>query len=256
MAAPFSLIPMETIFSHRSIRRYLPDAVDDALLQKILEAGTRASNTGNMQVYSIVVTRDAALRRKLWEAHMRQDMVLEAPVVMTFCADVHRFSAWCEMNDATPDYHNFLWLYTASIDAVLAAQNVALEAEANGLGICYLGTTNYAPEEIIDILQLPRGVMPVTTLVMGYPAQTPPLTDRLPLAAVVHDETYQDYTDDTLRVLYARLESSEETKRLLALHGKQKIAQVFTDLRYASDGNRAASAACLKALVRQGFLPG
>lgn len=246
---------METLFNHRSVRRYLSKPVDDALLQKILEAGTRASNTGNMQAYSIIVTKDAGLRHELWEAHMHQDMVLQAPVVLTFCADINRFSKWCEMSDARPDYHNFLWLYTASIDAVLAAQNVALEAEHNGLGICFLGTTNYDPERLIDLLELPRGVMPVTTVVMGWPDGMPGLTDRLPLAAVVHNEKYQDYTDDTLRVLYTRLEQSEETARLLALNGRKKLAQIFTDLRYASEGNRAASAACLRAMRRQGFLP-
>ena len=185
---------------------------------------------------------------------MRQNMVLQAPVVLTLCVDVHRFSRWCDINGAHPDYHNFLWLYTASIDAVLAAQNMALEAEHHGLGICFLGTTNYAPERIIDLLALPEGVMPVTTLVLGYPDQTPPLTDRLPLEAVVHQETYQDYTDDTLRRLYAALESSEQTKKLLEINNKETLAQVFTDLRYPSESNREASEACLSAMKRQGFI--
>ena len=245
---------MQTVFSHRSVRAYQDRPVPEEVLTRILEAGVRASNTGNMQVYSIIVTRDLALRRQLWEIHMRQNMVLQAPVVLTLCVDVHRFSRWCDINGARPDYHNFLWLYTASIDAVLAAQNMALEAEHHGLGICFLGTTTYAPERIIDLLALPEGVMPVTTLVLGYPDQTPPLTDRLPLEAVVHQETYQDYTDDTLRRLYAALESSEQTKKLLEINNKETLAQVFTDLRYPSESNREASEACLSAMKRQGFI--
>jgi hypothetical protein len=75
-------------------------------------------------------------------------------------------------------------------DALLAAQNLCVEAEAHGLGICYLGTTIYTAEEIARILDLPKGVIPVTTIVVGHPDESPELTDRLPLDAVVHCEKY------------------------------------------------------------------
>ena len=127
---------IDTIFNHRSIRKYKPDPIPEDILEKILEAGTRASTTGNMQVYSMVVTTDRKLKEELWQAHFRQDMVKEAPVIITFCADFNRFNKWCRLRDAEPGYDNFLSFFTAAIDALLASQNVALEAEANGLGIC------------------------------------------------------------------------------------------------------------------------
>ena len=129
---------INTIFQHRSIRKYKSDPVPDELLDRILEAGSRASTTGNMQVYSMIVTRDEAIRKQLWESHFKQDMVLQAPVHITFCADFNRFNKWCRLRKAEPGYDNYLSFFTASIDALLASQNVVLEAESRGLGICYL----------------------------------------------------------------------------------------------------------------------
>ncbi|HON18222.1 MAG TPA: nitroreductase family protein [Salinivirgaceae bacterium] len=243
-----------SIFNHRSIRKYLPNNVDDALLNRILEAGIRASNTGNMQVYSIVVTRDQHLREQLWEAHFKQDMVKQAPVHLTFCVDINRFSHWCVINNASPGYDNFLWFLNGAIDAVLASQNISIEAENNGLGICYLGTAAYNADKIIEILKLPRGVIPVTAIVMGYPAETPELTDRLPLEAVVHFDTYQNYSDSIIRELYSAIENSDLAKRLIAENQVANFATIFTEKRYKKTDNQFFSQKYLKILEQQGFM--
>jgi len=242
------------ITHHRSIRKYRSEPIPDNILRQILEAGICASNTGNMQVYSMVVTKDEDLRKQLWEAHFRQNMVLQAPVHITFCADVNRFSQWCRARHAEPAYENLLWFCNAAIDATLASQNVALAAESFGLGICYLGTAIYNAGRIIDILRLPKGVIPVTALVMGYPDEQPPLTGRLPLEAVVHEETYRVFTDEEINNLYAALEATEQTRQLLEINQKETLAQVFTDKRYTQKDNEAVSAAYLEVMKRQGFL--
>ena len=240
--------------SHRSIRKYRSAPICDDILRQILEAGICASNTGNMQVYSIIVTKDEELRKQLWEVHFRQNMVLQAPVHITYCADVNRFSKWCRARNAAPAYENFLWFCNASIDAVLASQNVALAAESFGLGICYLGTTIYNAGRIIEILKLPRGVIPVTAAVVGYPDEQPAPAGRLPLEAVVHSETYRDYSDREIDMLYASLESNEQTRQLLEINQKETLAQVFTDKRYPKKDNEAFSAAFLETMKQQGFL--
>jgi len=157
---------IKTIFEHRTIRKYKNEPVSEGLLRQILEAGTRASTTGNMQVYSIIVTRDEEKKKKLCEYHFNQKMVLQAPVLLTFCADFHRFNQWCRQRHAEPGYDNFLSFMTAAIDALLAAQNAALAAEANGLGICYLGTTTYNADKLIEFFNCPEGVVPITTIVL------------------------------------------------------------------------------------------
>ena len=203
---------IQSILNHRSIRKFVDREVPEEILNKILEAGSCASTTGNMQVYSMIVTKKKKLREQLWEAHFKQDMVLQAPVHITFCADFYRFNKWCQHSNAAPGYDNFLSFYTASIDALLASQNVALEAEANGLGICYLGTATYMADKIINILDLPDGVVPVAAIVMGYPDEQPPLTDRLPMRAVVHDEKYQNYSEEEKQKRRDRLEENRRRR--------------------------------------------
>lgn len=245
---------MNTIFHHRSIRKYKSDPVPKDVLEKILSAASRASTTGNMQVYSIVVSTDNEIKKQLWEAHFKQNMVLQAPVILTFLADFNRFNKWCENRKAAPGYDNFLSFFTAAIDALLAAQNAVLEAEEHGLGICYLGTTTYMAKRIIEILHLPQGVVPVTTVVLGYPDENPPLTDRLPVEGIVHYETYKDYTATDIDSIYAEKEALPLTKELLEINKTESLAQIFTEKRYTKKDNIAFSQALLKVLQEQGFM--
>ena len=161
------------LFKHPSIRKCRPTPIPAELLRECLEAASRASTCGNMQLYSLVVTRDKALRERLAPCHFNQPMVTEAPCVVTVCADVHRFTMWCEQRGADPAYDNFGWFMNGVTDALLAAQNLCVEAEMHGLGICYLGTTIYTAGEISKILSLPKGAIPVTPVVMSYPDDTP-----------------------------------------------------------------------------------
>ncbi len=244
----------DTILNHRSIRKYTGDPIPQAILDYILEAGTRASTTGNMQVYSVIVTTDESLKQELAPCHFNQPMVKEAPVVLTFCADFNRFNRWCGLRKAEPGYDNFLSFMTAAIDALLVAQNVCVAAEDAGLGICYLGTTTYMAEKIIGILDLPKGVVPLTTVTLGYPDEKPELTDRLPMEAVIHREKYKDYSDSDIENLYKKKELIKSYQEFVKENNKETLAQVFTDIRYKKDDNVLFSKALLKVLEKQGFM--
>jgi len=245
---------IDVLFNHRSIRKYKTDEISDDILNKILLAGTRASTTGNMQVYSIIVNREKELKEKLWSSHFKQKMVLEAPVLLTFCADFNRFNKWCEFRKAIPGYDNFLSFFTAAIDALLVAQNVALAAESEGLGICYLGTTTYNASQIIDYLNLPKFVVPVTAITVGCPDETPLLTDRLPLDGVVHYEKYKDYPKQDIDRIYSEKESLLQTLELIKENQTETLAQIFTDKRYTKKDNITFSQSLLKVLEKQGFM--
>jgi nitroreductase len=245
---------MNAILNHRSVRKYKSDPIDEETLNDILLAGTRASTTGNMQVYSIIVTTDQEIKKQLSPCHFNQPMVLQAPVVLTFCADFNRFNKWCIQRNANPGYDNFLSFFTAAIDALLAAQNVCIAAEEEGLGICYLGTTTYTADKIIEILKLPKGVVPVTTVVLGYPDETPELTDRLPLASIIHQDIYQDFSEGDIDQIYSAKESLPLTQKLLKENNKETLAQIFTDNRYSRKDNVTFSKVLLKVLEQQGFM--
>ncbi len=244
---------MENLMAHRSIRKYKSDEISEGLLMRILEAGSRASTTGNMQLYSIIVSKEKELREKLWANHFKQPMVLEAPVHLTFCADINRFHTWCEMRNAKPAYDNFLWFINAAIDAVLVSQNVVIAAEANGLGACYLGTITYMADKFIEILSCPQGVIPVAAIVIGYPDENPGLTDRLPLEAVVHKEKYVNYTEDSINRLYSEKEALTLTKQLIQENEVANLAQVFTEKRYKKADNLHFSKGFFEILKKQGF---
>jgi nitroreductase len=243
-----------TYFTRRTIRKYQARDIENGLLEKLLTAGTRASTTGNMQVYSIIVTREAAMKERLAPAHFNQQMVTTAPVVLTFCADFNRFNRWCRQRGAEPGYGNFLSFMTAAIDAMLAAQTICNAAEEEGLGICYLGTATYNADMIIDVLGLPQGVVPVATVTLGWPAEIPDQVDRLPLEAVVHQETYTDYTPDMIDDIYRAKEARKDNLGFVAENGKETLAQVFCEVRYKKADNEYFSARYLEVIRRQGFL--
>lgn len=244
----------EILLRHRTIRKYLAKDIPEELLSRILEAGSRASTTGNMQVYSVIISRDAEMKKQLAGCHFNQPMVVDAPVVLTFCADFNRFNLWCKQNKAVPGYDNFLSFFTAAIDALLVAQNVCIASESAGLGICYLGTTTYLAGKIIEILKLPKGVVPVTTVTIGWPAEDPALVDRLPPEAFIHHETYQDYSPEAITRLYSLKESLPENRQFVAENGKESLSQVFTDVRYKKADNELFSGMLLDVLRQQGFL--
>jgi FMN reductase (NADPH) len=242
-----------TYLTRRTIRKYDKRDIDTDLLERILSAGVRASTTGNMQVYSVIVTRDEVMKKKLAPAHFNQPMVTEAPVVLTFCADFNRFEKWCRQREAEPGYNNFLSFMTAAIDALLAAQTVCNAAEEEGLGICYLGTATYNADKIIEVLELPSRVVPVATVTLGWPAEMPEQPDRLPLEAVVHHERYTDYSAEMIDDMYRAKEAREDSHQFITENNKKTLAQVFTDVRYKKEDNEFFSARFVDVIKSQGF---
>ncbi len=244
----------DTLLDHRTIRKYTDDPIPAEIMQYILEAGTRAANTGNMQVYSIIATTEQSIKEELAPCHFNQPMIKQAPVVLTFCADFNRFNKWCRLRNAEPGYDNFLSFLTAAIDALLVAQNVCVAAEDAGLGTCYLGTTTYMAGKIIDVLDLPAGVVPVTTLTIGYADESPDLTDRLPLEAVVHQEKYVDYADTDIENHYREKELITTYQDFVKENNKETLAQVFTEVRYKKEDNVLFSKTLIDILEKQGFM--
>ena len=249
-----NILVMKHINTRRTIRKYKAIDVEDTLLRRLLSEASRTQTMGNLQLYSVVVTRDMEKKRQLAPAHFNQPMVTEAPVVLTICADFRRTTDWCLQRAAAPGYDNFLSFINAATDALLFTQTFCNLAEEEGLGCCYLGTTVYMPQLIIDTLQLPQLVMPVATITLGWPDEEPPLSDRLDLDAFVHAETYQDYTPERIDALYQEKESLEENRHFVRINDKETLAQVFTDCRYTKKDNEAMSVTLFEALRRQGFL--
>jgi nitroreductase len=253
---------IDAIHQHRSIRKYKSDSVPETVLREILEAGVRASSSGNMQTYSIIVTRDPGLREQLYGPHMDQSMVLDAPVLLTFCADFHRMRQWLRLNDAPDKFDNFMSFMIGAIDAVLVSQNVALAAESRGLGICYLGSTLANCDQIGRVLGLPENVVPVVGFSLGYPDEDPAPRDRLPLDGLVHDETYQPYSDERIAEVYRerdvkgweRYMDFPRLRQMVEESGVKNLAQFYTVVKYTRESHQRFSKTVLDYLAAQDFM--
>lgn len=245
---------MMSIRNRKTIRKYSDKIVSEELLNKLLEEAEHTPTMGNLQLYSVIVTRSKDGKEALAPAHFNQPMVTEAPVVLTICADFRRTSTWAENRKAGPGYDNFLSFMNASTDALLYTQSFCNLAEEEGLGTCYLGTTIYMPQMIIDTLKLPKLVFPIATITLGWPDEEPNISDRLPLSAIIHNEHYEDYTPEKINDYYTEKENLKENIQFVEINKKETLAQVFTDIRYTKKDNQAMSKGMIDALKKQGFI--
>ncbi len=231
---------------HRSIRAYRPDPLPEGLADTVLvQALQGGSSSGNLNLVSAVKTQDAERRRALWALHGEQEMILQAPLVLTFCADSHRTRTWLARRGARLGFADLVSWHTAAFDAMLLAQTAALAFESHGLGICYMGTTLFAMRGIAELLELPDNVLPVTSLVVGWPDEAPPQRDRLPARAWIHEERYVAPTPERIDADFAArevrgrqryMESSPEMAALWAEHGIDSLAHFYTSpIKYCPD---------------------
>lgn len=245
---------MKSIQNRTSIRKYSSREVSDELLNRLLEEAERTPTMGNLQLYSVVITRSEEGKKALAPAHFNQPMVTGAPVVLTICADYRRTTLWAENRKAHPGYDNILSFMNAATDALLFTQTFCNLAEEEGLGTCFLGTTVYMPKMIIDTLKLPKLVMPVATITLGWPDEQPALSERLPLRSIIHQEAYEDYTPEMIDDFYEEKENLEVNKEFVRINNVETLAQVFTDIRYTKKDCETMSKGLLDALKNQGFL--
>jgi len=253
------------LLGHRSIRRYRPDPIAPELIETVCEeAIAGASSSGNLNSISIVLTQDEERKKKLYELHFEQPMVLQAPLVVTFCADWYRTRQWLARRGARDNFNNLIGYHVAAFDAIIVAQNVCLGFQARGLGICYMGTTLHSMGEIGEFLELPETSVPVTSIVVGYPDENPAKRDRLPFRAMIHDERYHSPTDEEIDAIYLEREkrgwerymSIPEIKQRIEERGITSLAQYYTsEIKYDPDGFRVDSDKLRALLEEKKFLP-
>lgn len=240
--------------NRRTIRKYDSSRpVSRELLDDMLAKAVRAANTGNMQTYSVIITKTPEKIAALAPAHFNQPAITGASAVLTFCLDLNRFNRWCEINGTQGGMNNLQGFTWGVIDTSIFAQQFCTIAEMNGLGTCYLGTTTYNAGQIAEVLDLPESVIPVITVTVGYPAESPELQDRLPLEAIVHEESYHNPTDDEIRQFYATEEANPTSAKFVVENGKHNLAQVFAEVRYPKAANEQFSRVYKEFLKNRGI---
>ncbi|MFC4100913.1 oxygen-insensitive NADPH nitroreductase [Paenibacillus xanthanilyticus] len=202
---------IEALKEHRSIRKFKPDPIPDEHIRAIVEAAQSASTSSNIQAYTAIGVRDPERKQALSVLAGNQRYVAECPLMLVWCADLHRLELVMEMHGGQL-HQNTETLLLGTVDASLAAQNAAVAAEALGYGIVYIGGIRNQPDEVAELLRLPANVYPVFGMCVGTPDQEPDSRPRLPMRAIYHEETYaEDETllgaikayDETLQAYYA-----------------------------------------------------
>jgi FMN reductase (NADPH) len=187
---------IELIHQHGSVRQYKPDPVPREMIETIVIAAQRASTSSNLQMFSVVALTDAEKRAKMQNFCGGQRHIRQAPVFLTWVADLSRLERISEPRGYTMEsgqVENFL---LAAVDTAIAAQNAALAAESLGLGFCYIGAIRNNPHEVIQLLNLPRLTFPLVGMTLGWPVETPMIRPRLPIDAVLHWEQYNPEGED------------------------------------------------------------
>ncbi len=187
---------IEVMESHVTVRRFTDEPITHDLLETLIQAGTRASTSSNMQGYTIISVTVPEHKKRLAALCADQQQIHESAAFLLFCADLHRLELCAQKHDvAYDDLGNTESFITAIVDVALVMENVAVAAESVGLGMCMIGSLRNFPFDVREVLGLPRYVVPVSGVCLGWPAEEHDSKPRLPLDAVWHRERYRDDED-------------------------------------------------------------
>lgn len=202
---------IDLLTSHASVRRYKDDVLSKETIEELVRAGQHAASSHFVQAYSVIHVTDTEKRGQLAELSKNRRQFYTAGAVLVFCADYCRLEKAAELAGKNIDYSVAENILVGSIDVALFAQNVAIAAESKGYGICYIGGIRNAPVEISELLQLPKGVIPLFGMSIGVPDEANEVKPRLPVDAVLHTNTYDSSKynellpayDETIKAYYA-----------------------------------------------------
>ena len=178
--------------SHRSIRKFVEEPLDDQVVADIVRSGQAAATSSNLQATTVIRVRNPETRARIAEVAGGQRQIETAGAFMVWCADLHRTKLACEMAGGSMTTGMTEQFIIATVDVALAAQNAVVAAEAQGYGICYIGAVRNDPQTVADLLELPEHVYPVFGLCIGVPDQDPEVKPRLPVELVLKDDVYDD----------------------------------------------------------------
>lgn len=207
---------MKLLMERASCRNFADTEISDEVLNQILDAGVHAPTGGNLQPYSIIKVRSRETSSKLAEMCC-QKFIAKARVNLLFCIDWHRLQRWAENENApftaTSSFRHF-WI--SFQDTIICAQNICTASDSFGIGAVYIGTVMDLMREVHDMFGLPKGVLPVVLLCLGYPKSDLMVRRKLKQEIIVHDEKYREASDKELRDAYAekyhsaKIEMTEE----------------------------------------------
>jgi FMN reductase (NADPH) len=190
--------PDRILAAHRSIRVFRRETLAAGMAERLIAEAQRAPSDATGQMYSFVRICDTDLRRRLSKLSGDQRHVVEAPEFFVVCADIHRLARVLEHRGFTPGRFPATGLHFAVVDATLAAQRLIDAAEAVGLGTVCVGGIMAGIEEVVEVLGLPRGVLPLFGLCLGWPGEEPVERPRVATTSVLHSDMYREQAGEAI----------------------------------------------------------
>jgi len=255
---------VESLIARSSVRRFRQEPLPEEDLKTILAAARQAPTDASAQLYTILRITDGGLRQQLAQLSGNQKHVVDAAEFFVLLADVHRLEKLLEHRGQRLGNWPRTALHFAVVDAAIAGAHLAVAAEALGYGICWIGGLLNQVDEVVELLNLPRGVLPISGLVVGVPEEKPAPRPRLPQETVVHENTYREYGPDELDAAYAAMAPFSRRgdwlpllKHYFAAGGVMEERDAIYGLAAALQGFSAdLPAPAAAALYRHGFRAG
>lgn len=206
---------IDLLCSHRSIRAFTEQGIDEAQRSAIIAAAQAASTSSFLQCSSIIRITDPAKREQLVQLTGGQPWVSAAAEFWVFCADFNRHQQICQ--DAQLGRAEQLLL--GCVDTALMAQNAMVAAESLGLGGVFIGGIRNSIAEVTELLELPKFVLPLFGFCVGHPADAPDVKPRMPQAMLVHENSYQPVDkkvlaqyDEQITAYYQQRDSNQRSE--------------------------------------------
>ncbi|MBK1723085.1 oxygen-insensitive NADPH nitroreductase [Thiocystis violacea] len=185
--------------AHRSIRAFTEVPIAREILEALIRAGQAAATSSFVQAYSVIRVTRPEVRQAIAALAGGQVWVEQAAEFLVYCADLRRGDLACRQAGlgALEGYveHGL----AAVVDVALMAQNVLLAAESLGLGGVFIGGIRNDLPRVAELLEIPERVVPVFGMCLGWPADSPEQKPRMPMDLILHQEIYQEPSEQALR---------------------------------------------------------
>ncbi len=166
----------EVVRRRRMIRNYEPDPVDPAVIERIVDAGTKVPSAGFSQGQSLVVVTEAETRQAIadladepqYVAMGFDPWISRAPVHIVICCSERVYRDRYDETDKSDGGEQHWPVPYWWVDAGASMQNILLAAVDEGLGAGFLGV--HSIPGLKSLLDIPDDVDPIGIVTLGHPA--------------------------------------------------------------------------------------
>lgn len=252
---------LQILFNRKTIRKFKTAPIADDVAEKIVETGQRAPSACNLQTYSVIWVKDAKLKEKVSNACFVPNAIRKAPLLFVICADIRRLAKaldYLGYDHCLKHGQGYTVKLMSIIDATLVAENMTIAAECYGLGSVFMGSA-LANKKVIKTLNLPKGVLPLTLLCIGYSDEQPPTRPRWPLKSILHISQYEDVVEKEIENSLEHMDLALDKEGYYRKYSGRKQAYRYRDhikRKTAMEVRAKEENEIMTAIKEAGFFPG